>query len=316
MGSDCVGTAASVREMERTLREPTDSLWGDKSHISETGSDLDEEALDELQMEGKSANTKKQTCWGTKAFTDWASRRNINTDLKSVEAEELAKILRKFYAEYRTKKAELPTPSTLRSLRADPPFSRNINIMADKEFTNANSMFESRCKAYFTDGGRSLQHKPSIERGDMDKLSGYFGDLESTDSTRLQEMVWFNLCFFLGRRGREGWRRFTKSTLQLKRDDNDKPFLTFTSAEQTKNWQGSNPSDQDYSDVRIYENESSKDPVSIYLFYLSKLHPDCDALFQLPRKDFEKSGVWYNNAPLEKNALGTIMQKISKKSSC
>ena len=59
--------------------------------------------------------------------------------------------------------------------------------------------------------------------------------------------------------------------------------MTEIQTEQTKNYQGgSKQKDQAYSDVRIYENSTPLDPVGSFEFYISRLHPSCQALFQTP----------------------------------
>ena len=118
---------------------------------------------------------------------------------------------------------------------------------------------------------------------------------------KLQEFVWFNLCYYLGRRGREGWRELTKNSLEFKHDDQNKEYFTIKHTEQTKNNQGgSKQKDQDYTDVRMYGLPgSSMDPISSLKLMLSKLHPDCEALFQTPLTKFSSGRVL-----LQKRALG------------
>ena len=70
---------------------------------------------------------------------------------------------------------------------------------------------------------------------------------------KLQEFVWFNLCYYLGQRGREGWRELTKNSLEFKHNDQDKEYVTIKHTKQNKNNQGgSKQKDQDYTDVRMY----------------------------------------------------------------
>ena len=105
------------------------------------------------------------------------------------------------------KKTDL-TPSALTVIRANihrtitgQLASRSINILKDVEFTQANKMFEVVCKSYYKPGNPKPQHKNPIEDGDMEKLNSYF----SNDcSDKPQEFGWFNLCYYLGRRGEEG----------------------------------------------------------------------------------------------------------------
>ena len=62
----------------------------------------------------------------------------------------------------------------------------------------------------------------------MKKLSRYFiqqndGNASAYESAattfwtpaRLQQYVWFNLCYHFGRRGREGWRELSKISYEI-----------------------------------------------------------------------------------------------------
>ena len=87
----------------------------------------------------------------------------------------------------------------------------------------------------------------------MEKLSTYFPNCYPD---KLQEFVWCNLRYYLGRIGRERWRELINNSLEFKHDDQDKEYVTYVViklTEQTKNNQGgSKQKDQDYTDVRIY----------------------------------------------------------------
>ena len=74
----------------------------------------------------------------------------------------------------------------------------------------------------------------------------------------------------------------------MKVDAENKRYITMTVTEQTKNHSGGNrQTDQDYSDVRMYEMKSNVlDPVYCYEFYVSKLHPGNPFLFQKPKRIF------------------------------
>ena len=114
-------------------------------------------------------NTKKQTSWGLKKFTQWLEKRKISCDLHTVSPTELNGILRKFFAEVKTNKKTDLTPSALTGIRAaihrtitGQPISRSINILKDNEFTQANKMFEVVCKSYYKRGNPKPQHKNPI----------------------------------------------------------------------------------------------------------------------------------------------------------
>jgi len=110
-------------------------------------------------------------------------------------------------------------------------------------------MLEVVCKSYYKRGNIKPQHKNPIEAGDMGKFNSYFSN---ACPDKLQEFVWFNLCYYLDRRGREG-----STTIKTKSIKN--------------NQGGSKQKDQDYTDVRMYGIPgSSMDPISSLKLMLSK----------------------------------------------
>lgn len=66
-------------------------------------SDLSDSALDKQILDCQPSNTKLQTKWGLKRFTDWLARRPaINIDFAKDSEEHIAMVLRKFYLEVKT----------------------------------------------------------------------------------------------------------------------------------------------------------------------------------------------------------------------
>ena len=108
----------------------------------------------------------------------------------------------------------------------------------------------------------------------------------------------------------------SQSPFEIKVDDTGARYVTEKLTEQTKNHQGgSKQSDQLFSDVRMYETSNGLNPVTAFEFYLSKVRPECDALFQTPNKNYARSPAehWYKNEPLGKNAIAKIMERLSVK---
>ena len=243
--------------------------------------------------------------------------------------------MRKFYAEVKTKQGRTLSPSALTGIRAAVHRfitlnNRAINILKDSDFIPANNMFQAKCKLYYRSGNPKPTHKNAIEDGDMKKLSRYFiqqndGNTsalyESAATTfwtpeRLQQYVWFNLCYHFGRRGRQGSRELSKTSYEIILDDVGKRCVRIRQAERTKNYQGgSRQSDQDYHDVRMYETDvnSQLDPVNSYEFYISKLNPGTDPLFQTPKKVCDAYGCWFKCEPLGKNVITKMMPILSRK---
>ena len=85
---------------------------------SSQSSDLDEKELDKLVLDSKPENTKKYTNWGFSKFKAWMEKRYIVIDLKTVDADQLNNVLRKFYAEVRTTKNKMLSPSGMTVIRA------------------------------------------------------------------------------------------------------------------------------------------------------------------------------------------------------
>jgi hypothetical protein len=263
-------------------------------------------------------STERATKSGVKKFMEWQQKHASTCDLATVTPEELNNILRKFYAEVKHKdhkKGKSLTPSSLTGLRASlhrhliaAPLLRPFNIIKDKEFTTANNMFAARCRLYYKAGNEKPQHKPCIEKGDLEKLGKYFSSWNNNPQV-LVEALWFNLCYFFGRRGREGWTEMTKDTFEVKCDSEGHKFVSMKKTEVTKNHQGGHKQiDQDYCDIRMYGQG-----VDIYEFYISKANSECHRLFQTPNH-YSCNAVtnWFRKEPMGKNTLSKIMQRISQ----
>ena len=279
-------------------------------------SQLSENELIEIENQAKAKNTVRSTTWGVQKFTEWLEKRRKDCDFYTISPDALNDLLRQFYAEVKpsTKsKSKALTPSTMSCIRAAirrhimENCHRIMDIINDKEFHRANAMFTSKCKLYVSAGNPRPKHKPVIESGDMAKLSDYFNDYES-NPTVLTEALWFHLCYFFGRRGREGWADLKCSSFKIQDDSEGKKYVSLNVTEVTKNHRGG-CQDQDYSSQRMYGKG-----VDIFELFLKKKNPLCDRLFPYPSLSFRKNDdTWYKNAPIEKHQLEKIMKTISKK---
>ena len=141
--------------------------------FSSQNSDLDNEQLDEIEQKAQAKNTKRATEWGVKKFEKWCEKRKITVDLKTVSPMDLSEILRRFFAEVKTERGQVLTPSALTEIRAAihrhltcAPLSRNINILQDSKFISANKMFEAKAKLFTKENNAKPKHKSSIQSGD------------------------------------------------------------------------------------------------------------------------------------------------------
>ena len=124
------------------------------------------------------------------------------------------------------------------------------------------------------------------------------------------------LSFWETRRGQEGCRELSKTSHEITLDDVGKRYSRIRQAERTKNYQGgSRQSDQDYRDVRMYATDlnSLLDLVNSYEFYILKLNPGIDVLFQTPKKVYDANGCWFKCEPLGKNVSTRMMPTLPRK---
>ena len=272
--------------------------------------------MDSLEQSSKPTATLNATKWGVHKFAAWIEKRNLTCDWASISPQDFNNLLRRFYGEVKHhREGETLTPSSFTGIRAalhrhitSPPYSRDINIIRDREFTSANNMFTAKCKLYYKNGNKKPVHKPTISEGDMITLGKYLAGWK-TNPRILLEATWFYLCFYFGRRGREGWCSMTKNTFQVKDDTEGHRYVTMSVTETTKNHQGGHRQrEQDYSDQRMYG-----EGVNIFSLYVSKLHPDCVRLFQNPLHVYQLDKHWYRNEPAGKNTMSTMMQGMSVK---
>ena len=276
--------------------------------------------MDRMVIDAGSKSTSRATSWGVNKFKKWAQRAKRNVDLSTITPVQLNQELRRFYAGVKGDKGRPLTPSALTGLRSAihrhltlPPLSRPINIISDREFTSSNQMFLAKCRLYYKEGNKRPEHKPPIESGDMKKLADYFKNWDS-EPTVLLDYVWFCLCFYFGRRGREGWRDLTKNSFKVSKDDRDRPFIYMVHTDLTKNHRGGNKqNEQDYSTQKIYGSQGHLNIIEVFDFYISKLNPKCSALFQTPLPHYTREEHWFKNEPMGKNSLGNIMKRMSRK---
>ena len=280
-------------------------------------SDMSDNEIGALVDETIPESTKRSTVWGTNVFKKWQTKRQLNIDFSTISAEELAGHLKKFYAELKKSNGDLYTPSALVGIRAaihralvNPPYMRNINILDGVEFIAANRVFLAKTKIYTARGNPKPKHKPCISNTDMGKLGAYFHN-HTEDPVKLLEFVWFSLCYYFGRRGREGWRLCTPETFRVETDEDGIEYLTEGITMTSKNHQGgAKVDDNDYSDPRLYNDEVIKS----FRMLLSKRNVNNNALFQTPMRDVGvHSDVWYKNEPMGHNVISKIMPKLSKK---
>ncbi|VDI35764.1 Hypothetical predicted protein [Mytilus galloprovincialis] len=126
----------------------------------------------------------------------------------------------------------------------------------------------------------------------------------------LQNKVFWDLMLNFGRRGQEGLNSLTKSSFGKFKDDRDHTYYKMTYNEANKTHHGVD-SHENRQEVRMYEKSGDENcPVASFDFYVSKLSPKCNALFQQPLL-YPKPNCWYANQAMGKNKLSQMMPRIS-----
>lgn len=249
-------------------------------------------------------------------FTDWLRGRGQKDDFEDKTAAELNSMLRFFYAEAKTKSGKMYSKPALIGIRAainrylrNPPYHRKFNLMADQAFSSSNQVLAGIVKTMKRQGQDKSKHHEPIAEADLVKLRkstaiGYGSPIA------LQRKVYFDISYHFGRRGREGLRQLSKESYEVKADPNGLRYVVPAFREKEKN----HANDNFQKLARMYEtpNDKEKCPVETYLYYVSKLNPSNNALFQRPKPAIPAEGPWYNNAPLGVKTLGNMMSQLSK----
>ena len=81
---------------------------------SEKGSQeiINSQEMADMEESVHPQNTTNSTHWGVKKFEEWCLKRNVPIDLRTVDVEILADVLRRFYAEAKTNKGLPLSPSS------------------------------------------------------------------------------------------------------------------------------------------------------------------------------------------------------------
>ena len=179
----------------------------------------EDDALQEL-LEGKtSKNTDKATKTSKTLLKTFCDQTNLNTDLEQISAKQLDRVLQRFFAGVRKPNGELYKPTTMNSFRFG--FQRyflnrlGFDIIKAPDFSLSNTCFKNMLRTIIKSVKGDINHYPEIEPEDVKKL---YSSFDLTSPTGLLEKVWFDVMFFLCRRGRENLRDMNKITFFVSRD--------------------------------------------------------------------------------------------------
>ena len=263
---------------------------------------------------------------------DWfVQQQEFEIEIQDMSTAELNKCLRKFYLSARKHDGGFYSKTSLVSIRAaidrflrDEPHNKPFSIIGSPEFTEANKALNSFLKTLSKSGDiRPTVHKNPLTREVIESLyeAGELVEATSQDPSKLQQTAWFYITLYLGRRGRENQRKFSKNSFRLSKIPLTGEEYFELAREQpgavlaTKNNQGGLDSTEDASDGKMFECKNSpRCPVAVLKTYLSHLNPKCDALFQKPLGGSKflptEQEVWYAAVPLGHNTIENMMKRM------
>ena len=159
-------------------------------------------------------------------FIEWfAQQQEFRVEIQDMNKAEMNKCLRKFYLSARKHDGGFYSKASLVSIRSaidrflrDEPHNKPFSIIGSPEFTEANKALSSFLKTLSKSGDiRPTVHKNPLTREVIESLyeAGELVEANSQDPSKLQQTAWFFITLYLGRRGRENQRKFSKNSFRL-----------------------------------------------------------------------------------------------------
>ena len=156
------------------------------------------------------------------------------------------------------------------------------------------------------------RHHPPLSRQHIDQIhTNYFIPHYDNDPRCLQHKIYFDIAFFLGKRGQEGLRQLQKDSFNLKVNKDGKEYLELKYNESTKKSPGDDNYEMNEQPI-LLSQDSNRCPVKSFKMYLSKL-TDLPDLFQTPNSKYKyPHDKWYKKTPVGENTIAQFMKEISK----
>lgn len=273
--------------------------------------------IEEIEQKTDKENTKKVIKKSVNALRAFLFEKNLNTDFESLSKTDLDQTLKSFYANARTEKGEFYKLSSFNQLKyglTKHLKSKDIDITGD-DFKKSTETFKAMKKDLMRRGKGSVNHRNPISKGDLQKLYDHPRVFNIDTPTGLLQKVIFELMLYTCRRGRENLHDMTKSTYGVFKDDAGREYIQQVQSEADKNHDENMSSDGTTGEGRMYDHPGSmRCPVLSFKRYISKLHPDLDALWQRPVNSYLASDqTWYCKMVLGVNPLSSMMSTISKR---
>ena len=193
---------------------------------------LNQHKKDNIKKKSKAESTYQATRVWTNCFSNYLIEKGL-PELDDIPTEELPNALENFYSETCKKKGnnEEYKNSTFKCIRAGInrhyKATRSLDIISDPRFIQVNEMFEGKSRVNKEEGHGEIESLPCIKPEDFDQLSSFFKEKMQgpPDPTVLQEIMVFNIIYYMGRRGRENLQRMPKYHFAVATDHENRRYV-------------------------------------------------------------------------------------------
>ncbi|KAK3104431.1 hypothetical protein FSP39_001869 [Pinctada imbricata] len=213
--------------------------------------------------------------------------------------------------------------STMKGLRAAinrhlSDIGRNIDIVRDREFKQANAALDGKLKQNMKMGlSKPTQHKPVITPNDLSNISTYL--MSDLNPVILRYRVWYDLSIHFVSRGLEFHQQLNINSFLFLSDDKGCEYVALSHETKQKNWQGGLESKEAPQDKRMYATGEFC-PVASLKTFLNHTDTEATSLFNHINKDAIKSpestDIWYTTKPVKQYQFSRFMADISRNAKC
>uniref|UniRef100_A0A8W8P5J4 EGF-like domain-containing protein n=1 Tax=Magallana gigas TaxID=29159 RepID=A0A8W8P5J4_MAGGI len=211
---------------------------------------VEESHIAKLLDEKDSVSTKRTINRSVSLFRTFLIAKRGSGDFEGLSKQELNENLRLFYVSIRTKSGTNLKVSSLNSIKYGLSKYLKDNCKIDihgSEFHESKVVFKAAITDMKKKGFGSVDHKQAISTEDLNKLFNSETIVFNVNTPcGLQSKVWFDLMFYLCRRGRENLRKMTKETFGIETDAIGREYVFQAIDEADKN-HGTAPLPNGYS---------------------------------------------------------------------
>lgn len=206
---------------------------------------LTSEDIAKLITEKDSKNTKTVIKMSVKLFRDFLSDKGEDIRFEDFSVEKLDQELSTFWPNARQKDGTMYKKKSLLSIKfgikKQMMDTKGIDIDSTPDFKNSVEVFRAVASDLKKSGYGSVTHKAVICEEDMAKLHGDNKAFDMATPRGLQMKVWFDVMYYMCRRGRENLREMTKKTFSVKHDAQGNYYVSQDIDELDKNHRADDP---------------------------------------------------------------------------